>query len=488
MKVGTPLAETVISLQEMRVLDRDLEYHGVSIEKLMERAGAGVADALRSMGAKGKRVAFFSGTGNNAGDGFVAARLLAEEADVTVVLAKPETQIGRGPAKKAFAALPSGVRVLEPPMDYAALAEEADVLVDALLGTGISGRLRAPYRTMVEAMNGAGKPLLSIDLPSGWGADLVVRPTHTVALHAEKEGMDEATCGEIRVVDIGITPDQERLVGPGEFFLYPRPGLDAHKGDNGLVLIVAGGPYTGAPALAGLAAYRIGSDVVHVATPAVSHPVVAGFSPGLIVHRLPGEILVPDSVERLLELAQGKDAVAIGPGLGRDPETLQAVRSFLQAVEIPVAIDADAITAVAEDLGSVEGTKGVVTPHKTEFHRLSGEALPDDPEARIAKVQSFAADLGMTVLLKGRHDVISDGTRTKVNVTGNPGMAVGGTGDVLAGLVAGLMGKGLSPFDAARLAAFANGYAGDRAFDDLSYGMMATDVLDRLPAVLKEFL
>ncbi len=479
----------MISLREMRVLDRNLEYHGVSIEDLMELAGKGIAEALlEKMSARGRKVVFFSGTGNNAGDGFVAARYLEKKAKPTVALVKPADQIWRGPAKTNFDRIPSGVRVLEPPLDYHKVAQEADVLVDGLMGTGIEGRLRDPYRSVVEAMNSSGKPVLSIDVPTGMGSDTVVRPTVTVALHAQKEGMDAQSCGEIIVVDIGITKEQERLVGPGEFLLYPIPRPDAHKGDSGRVLVVSGGPYTGAPALAGLAAYRIGSDVVHVATPSISHPVVASFSPTLIVHKLPGDRLVPEDVPGLLELAQGKEAAVIGPGLGRDPKTLAAAREFIRSVELPVVIDADGITAVAEDLSCVEGKVGVITPHKMEFYRLSGTELSADLEERIGQVQSFAAKLGLTVLLKGRYDIVTDGERTKVNKTGNPGMSVGGTGDVLAGVVGGLLGKGLFPFDAARLGAFANGYAGDIAFRELSYGMIATDVLDKIPSVLIEFL
>ncbi len=481
--------EPVIPLEEMRILDANLEYYGVSIEELMEKAGKGVADVLLDkLKAKAKRIVFFSGTGNNAGDGFVAARHLEKAAQVTVALAKPSEEIWKGPAQVNFDRIPDGVKVLEPPQDYAALAKEADILVDGLMGTGVKGKLREPYRSMVEAINTSRRPVLSIDLPSGMGSDTVVRPTVSVALHVVKEGMDTKTSGEIVVVDIGIKEEFERLVGPGEFLLYPRPPLDAHKGDSGRVLVVAGGPYTGAPALAGLAAYRIGTDVVHIATPALSHPIVASFSPTLIVHRLPGEKLLPDNVPAVKRLAEGMDAVVIGPGLGRDPETLVAVHNLIRALEKPLVIDADGITAVAKDVSCLEGKQGVITPHKMEFYRLSGTKLDAGLEKRMEQVKSFAKRLGVTILLKGRHDIITDGKRVKVNQTGNPGMSVGGTGDVLAGLVGALLGKGLAPFDAARLAAFANGYAGDIAFRELSYGMTASDLLDKIPSVLIEFL
>ncbi len=479
----------MISLMEMRVLDRNLEYHGVSIEDLMEKAGKGLADVLLDrMRAKGKKVLFLCGTGNNAGDAFVAARYLKGKAQITVALAKPSDQVSRGPAEKNLHRIPAGIPILEPPLDYASLAKEADILVDGLMGTGIRGPLREPFRSAVEAMNASRKPIVSIDVPSGLGSDVVARPKLSVALHTIKEGMDEESCGEIVVVDIGITKELERLVGPGEFLYYTRPRPDAHKGESGRVLVVGGGPFTGAPALSAMAAYRIGSDVVHVATPSVSFPIVASFSPTLIVHSLPGEKLGPDHVQRILEIAKDKEAVVIGPGLGRDPHTLEAARELLRRLEVPVTIDADGITAVAEDPSCVDGRRGVITPHKMEFYRLSGTKLSEDLEKRIEQVRSFASGLDLVVLLKGRYDIISDGERVKVNKTGNPGMTVGGTGDVLAGLVGGLLGKGLEPFDAARLAAFTNGYAGDIAFRELSFGMTATDLLDNIPAVLIEFL
>lgn len=479
----------MLSVQEMRVLDRNLEYWGVSIEELMEKAGRSVAQVLQGrMKAEGKRVLFLCGTGNNAGDGFVAARYLAHRARVSVALVRPSERIGPGPAQVNFHRMPPEVVIREPPLDLAALVGEADILVDALLGTGIARSLREPYRSAVEALNGSGKPVLAIDMPSGMGSDLTVRPAVTVALHALKEGMTEETCGALEVVDIGVPKETERLVGPGEMLYYPVPPADAHKGMSGRVLVVAGGPYTGAPSLSAMAAYRMGTDVVHVATPRPSYPVVAAYSPTLIVHRLSADRFVPEDVDAVLELAEGKDALVVGPGLGRAEDTLEAVRELLRRTDLPFAVDADGITAVAADLGCVKGKRGVITPHAVEFQRLSGEALATDLEARIPQVETFAARLGLAVLQKGRYDVISDGTRTKVNRTGSPGMAVGGTGDVLAGLVGALLGKGVAPYDAARIAAFANGFAGEITFRELSFGMTAEDLLDRIPAVLIEFL
>jgi NAD(P)H-hydrate epimerase len=290
------------------------------------------------------------------------------------------------------------------------------------------------------------------------------------------------------VKDIGIPADAVKFVGPGEFVYYPIPGKDTHKGENGIVLIIGGGPYTGAPALAGLSAYRIGVDLVHIATPAMSYYPIASYSPNFIVHRLSGDNLAERDLDVLRKLSRKVDAVLIGPGAGDHRDAYFTIQSFVRECDKPVVIDADGIGAVSKDLSVLKGKRGVITPHAMEFKTLSGISLPGDYEARSVTVREFAKEIGMTILLKGRIDVISDGDRVKMNRTGNAAMSVGGTGDVLAGQVAGLVSKGVDPFDAARISAFTNGFAGDLAFDELGFSLLATDVIDKIPAVLKRFL
>jgi NAD(P)H-hydrate epimerase len=481
----------MLSPEEMRVLDANARHYGVSILDLMERAGRGVADVvLRDFHAGGKRVLVLCGTGNNGGDGFVAARYLANDAAVAVLLARDPDAVATDPARRNLERLPQKVdlAVAAPPFD--ALLRDADVVVDALLGIGVQGELREPYASLVAALAACGKPVVAVDVPSGFGTDRAFRPAATVTMHDVKEGMTEANCGAIHVVDIGIPPEVEERVGPGEFLLYPRPDPESHKGQNGRVLVVGGGPYTGAPGLAALAAYRMGADLVHVATPARAHPIVASFSPNLIVHALEGDgrRFVPDDVDRLHALLPLADAVVVGPGAGDAEETKETLRRFLAAADVPVVVDADGLVAVAEDPECLKGKAGVVTPHAREFADLAGESLPEDAAKRKDAVRTLARRLGVAVLLKGRTDVISDGERVKVNPTGNAAMTVGGTGDVLAGLVGALLAKGVAPYDAARMAAFANGTAGDMAFEEVSYGMVSSDLLAYVPRVLKRFL
>lgn len=478
----------MISATEMRVLDRNAQHFGVSILDLMENAGKAVADAARrDFGVAGKKVLVVCGTGNNGGDGFVAARLLAEEARVTVLLARSPDQLATEEARTNFSRL-KGIPLYEGLERSEASMTEADLIIDALLGIGVEGPLREPYATLIREMNASGKPILSVDVPSGLRTDLVVKPKATVTMHDAKEGMTPENSGTIRIADIGIPAQVARTIGPGEFLLYPHPRAESHKGQNGSLLIVAGGPFTGAPALVAMGALGMGADLVHIATPALAAEIVASYSPNFIVHPLVGHRLLNEDLEVILELAGKADAVAIGPGLGDAVGTLATVRAIVKSVDKPIVFDADAIRAVGQEPTILARKRAVATPHSREFTALTGKTLPDPVEEKAKMVQEAARVLGVTILLKGHVDIVSDGTRTKLNYTGNPGMTVGGTGDVLCGAVGGLLSKGVAPFDAARLGAFANGYAGDLAFKVKSFGLTATDVADNLGRVLAEFV
>ena len=478
----------MISPVEMRVLDRNAQYSGISALDLMEAAGKAVAEVARSeFSTTGKKVLVVSGTGNNGGDGLGAARHLTRDARVSVLLARPPDQFSTKEALTNFERL-RDVQIFAGLDRSEEAIARADLIIDALLGIGAEGTLREPFASLIRQINASGKPILSVDVPSGLGTELMVRPTVTVALHDVKDGKTPENSGQIRVVDIGIPSRVTTMIGPGEFLLFPVPRASSHKGQNGRLLVIAGGPYTGAPALVGFGALGIGVDLVHIATPALAATVVASYSPTFIVHPLVGHRLLREDLRQIQELTSRVDAVAIGPGLGDVEGTLEAVREVVRTLSIPVVIDADAIKAVGADPRCLAGKKAVLTPHSREFQTLTGKSLPDPPEERGAIVRDAAKSLGATILLKGPVDIISDGAQLKFNYTGNPGMTVGGTGDVLCGITAGLIAKGMSPFDAARLAAFANGAAGDIAFEAKSYGLTSVDVADNLGHVLRKFL
>jgi len=467
----------MLPFMEVRVLDINSEHLGVGMDALMDNAGEAVAEAVLHELGTGKRIVVVCGVGNNAGDGFVAARNLMRHNDVTVLLANPPGDIRTAAAQRAYdkvkhvSSSSVGVRF-----------SDFDVVVDALLGTG-SREVREPYRTLIERINDSGAVIVSVDVPSGLGSDVQVRPSLTVTFTQAKEGMTSENSGKILVRDIGVPPDAARYVGPGEFVHYPRRRPDSHKGQNGRVLVVGGGPFTGAPALAGLAAYRSGVDLVHIATPAPTYSAIASYSPNFIVHRLPHDLLSPDDSAAVSELEAIADCMLIGPGLGTGDGVAEAVREIVRNARVPLVIDADAITAIG-GTDALNGKTAVITPHAREFERLTGAKLPKAMPDRTAAAEEAASDLGATLIVKGPIDIITDGKWTKLNRTGNPYMSVGGTGDVLAGMTAGLLSMGAAPFEAARMAAYLNGRAGDHAAERYGPGMMATDVIDEVPRSL----
>src|SRR5438552_9864197 len=339
----------MISPAEMRVLDRNAQYFGVSILELMENAGKAVADAARSeFGGAGKNVLVLCGTGNNGGDGLVAARHLGKKAPATALLARSPDQFATPEAATNFERL-RDVQILAGLDKSEEAIAAADLLIDALLGIGVDGPLRDPDSALIRHMIASGKPILSVDVPSGFGTDLAVRPTVTVTLHDVKEGMTAQNSGRIRVADIGIPARIAAMIGPGEFTLYPVPKSTSHKGQNGRVLVIGGGPYTGAPALVGYGALGVGGDLIHVATPALAAQVVASYSPMFIVHPLVGHRLLREDIRQIAELSARADAVAIGPGLGDASGTHEAVREVVKTLSLPIVVDADAIRAVGAD-------------------------------------------------------------------------------------------------------------------------------------------
>ena len=477
------MASPAIPQEEVKVLDVNSAFLGVRTITLMENAGAAVAKNVIAMTKPGSRIAVVCGRGNNGGDGFVAARHISAERTVDVYLVESREQIASEITRINFERVRDRTRPLElfNPKGY-------DLIVDAMLGVGIKGTPAANYAKLIKMVNESGRTVVSIDVPSGWPSELRVRPDTTVTLHAPKLGMDKRNSGRIVVEDIGIPKEAADYCGPGEFVLLPRRSKNAHKGDSGRVLVIGGGPYTGAPAFTAMAAMRIGVDLTFVATPEPAAVPVAVYSPNIIVRPLKGDHLDESHVKDLLELSRNMDVVAVGPGLGGEKETLLAVRKFVAKCSKPIVIDADAIEACGQQPRILKGKSGVVTPHAGEFKKLTGKTPPEDTSRRGQMVREAASKYGPTILLKGPVDVISDGTYVKFNRVHNEAMTVGGTGDVLTGIVAGLIAQKARPFAAARMAAFTAGFAGNLAFEEKSFGLLATDVIEKIPLVLRRFL
>ena len=495
------MKEEMISVKKMKALELNAEYFGVSRLQLMENAGRAVAEEVSARFDAGKsRVAVFCGLGGNGGDGFVAARhLLTKGFEITVVIAG-------NPKKISDAAALQNWNALESLRDYLTIHEvsdssntprvKAEVIIDALLGIGLKGKVRPPVLQLIRTINRVKGFRLAVDVPSGIDADTgeilgeAVKANLTVTFHKIKTGMRNAHeyTGEIVVRDIGIPPQVESLAGPGDVVLTKRKRTrEAHKGDFGRLLIVGGSEeFSGAPALAAMAALRTGVDLVYVAAPEKTAYSISAMSPNLITIKLEGEQLNPDNVSQIEEHIEKCDAVIIGPGLGTSSETEKAVKTLIKRVNSlkrPVLLDADGLKAYSKAKHPFKAP-AVLTPHAGEYRLLTGKTPPKEPNKKALEVQSTAARLNAVILLKGSVDVISDGEHVKLNYTGNPGMTVGGTGDVLSGVVGAFLAQRVDPFEAAVAGAFVNGAAGDFAVDKLGYHIVPTDLLEFIPKVL----
>ncbi|WP_457752520.1 NAD(P)H-hydrate dehydratase [Thermococcus sp.] len=473
-------------IKDVYIWDINAKWLGITPYQLMENAGAGVAKIIEERFGKGLRIAIFSGTGNNGGDGFVAARHLSFENDVTIFLVGDEAKIRSEEAKHNWEVLKSldfvEIRVFKDSAYIKSLdLSDYDVIIDALLGAGTRGEPREPIRSAVEKINEyAGKVrIVSVDLPSGYPSNVRVKADFAVTFQWDKE---EYRDFERVVVKIGYPRELYHLVGPGDakFALRKR---GQHKGQNGKLLIIGGSAnYYGAPYLASKAAGYI-VDLVYLVMPA--EPAKRISDPDLILRTVEGRNFSPGHVDEILNIASKADAVVIGPGIGLAEETKEFVREFVGLCEKPMVIDADGLKAVAEDLRVLKGKTFVLTPHAGEFKALFDVKLPESLLGRAELVKEKAKEIGGVILLKGSYDVISDGRTWKYNKTGNRGMTTGGTGDVLAGLVAALLALGNEPLGAASVGAFLNGLAGDFVKEEMGENFTALEVAKKVPMAVK---
>jgi len=471
----------MITGSEMAVVDENAKALGVPRKQLMESSGNAVARAVKDVTGPGAGVTVVAGRGNNGGDALVAARFL-DEYDLQVRLLGRAETITTEISRENWDALRRADYEAEEVRDASGFdLGDPDVVVDAMLGTGISGALREPAATAAEAINDSDATVVSVDVPSGLDAESgdlaenAVDADRIVTFHDTKPGLADLDA-EVTVADIGIPAAAERVVERGDLLRLRGRQRDARA------FVVGGGPYTGAPALSAQAALRAGAELSFVAAPATVGDEIQGYEPDLIVQPYEGDHLTPDQVDDLVETATSHDdVVVLGPGLGTHEETLEAARQFLADFGGPVVADADALSVVPE----VDTDADVVcTPNSAELAELGGPEVDDLAEAT-EEVAAVADDLGHVVLAKGAVDVISDGDRTRINRAGNPGLAVGGTGDVLSGTVATLLDD-LDPFHAACAAAHVTGRAGDALYDDRDRGYTASEVVEAIPGVLAD--
>jgi NAD(P)H-hydrate epimerase len=507
----------MITNEEVHVIDINSEFYGVTTLRLMENAGRKVAEfIIEDLNLNNRNIILFCGTGNNGGDGFVAGRYLSKKNNITIFLVGLKNDIKTDISLKNFKRLhqlKSRIKIFDIKDAYKVdeLIEKNDIVVDSMLGIGLSGDLREPYYGIVKKINNSkNKIVISVDIPTGLGTNIYITPNYTITFHDEKNGMNNKNCGKINVVDIGIPKKAVEFIGPGEIkTYYPIPKKDSHKGDNGTLLIVGGGPYYGAPALSSFAAQRTGIDLVYIATPKKVAKAITSYSPllikplrlakkiavispTLIVKELNHENkVVKEDIGIIKELMSKSDALLIGPGLGSDPDADISVHSIIKLFlenKKPIVIDADAIKIIGKNVDMIQNSNTVVTPHSREFKDLTGICLDDDLESRINKVEEQAKRLKITIVLKGPVDIISNGYKTRLNDFHNEAMTVGGSGDVLAGIIASFLARNVESFNAARMGVFINGAAGNLAFNKKSFGLIATDIIEEIPNVLRKIL
>ncbi len=493
----------VISTRDMRILETNSEYFGISNLQLMENAGRAIANEVATrFSNKNSRVAIFCGLGGNGGDGFVAARhLVSLGYRVTVIITGKPSEIKHEAALKNWL-------VLEHLLDSNSIYQvkdssqipdlKADVVVDALLGIGSKGALRQPILGLIKKMNQMETWRLAVDVPTGLDSDSGEMFGHafkadlTVTFYKAKPGLLKPNDygGDLSVKNIGLPKIFETYAGPGDVtsVAVDRPAK-SHKGDFGKLLVVGGSQtFSGAPALVALAALRTGVDLTYIAAPEKTAYGISSMDPNLITFKLPGSHLNSGNVSKVKESLKTVNAVVVGPGLGVHEDTKKAVEEILDAAEevrLPIVLDADGLKAFA-DFKRPLRVSSVLTPHKGEYFTLTGKELPVDSTASVEKVKKTANKLNTTILLKNATDIISDGRRVKLNFTGNPGMTVGGTGDVLSGIVGAFMAQGANSFEAATAAAFVNGVAGDFVKSEKGYHMLATDLLDWIPKIIDD--
>lgn len=515
------MAINVVTAGQMRELDRRAtEEYGVPSLLLMENAGLQtVLEMERSFPRlKTGRVALACGKGNNGGDGFVVARHLFDRGTTVEVLLLARQSEIKGDARTNLEI----IRKLGVPIHEVTTSQEldatgwvierADVVVDAILGTGTTGPAKGLFSEAIELLNRSGSPIVALDVPSGLNSDEGVIPgpsinaVLTVTFGLPKRGLilyPAASCaGRVVTVDIGLPRqlltdpllDVSLLEAGDVAGALPPRDPNAHKGTYGHVLVLAGSPgKTGAAAMCALSALRIGAGLVTLALPESLNDAMEAKLTEVMTEPLPetgARTVALAALERILELVKGKQVIAVGPGLSTHPETAELVRAVVNTAKAQIVVDADGINALGPNLERLRDVPlpPILTPHPGELARLLGIGRDEVVQNRIPIAQKVATSFGVHLVLKGARTLIADPEgRVAINMTGNAGMATGGTGDVLTGLIAGLLAQGVSAGLAAKAAIYLHGLAGDLAAEAVGQeAMLASDLMAQIPEAVRQ--
>ena len=510
----------LVNAKEMREMDRQtIESFGIPGRVLMENAGCGATRVLLDKFSElaRKRIAIVAGRGNNGGDGFVIARYLAHKGlNVKVFLLAQHTTV-KGDAAANLALLASlGVQVIEMPDQIAFIKQKTtlrhqDIWIDAILGTGLDSDVRGYFKEVIDFINSSGKPVFAVDIPSGLNSDTgqpcgICIQAHVTATFAfAKTGHilfpGASYTGKLEIIDIGIPPHIADDVAPKQYLLTPdlvqaaykpRPP-DIHKGRTGHLLVISGSPgKTGAAAMTAMSAVRAGAGLVTLGIPKSLNPVletqVIEAMTWPLSETLDG-VLDETSFDQIMNLLSDKNCLAIGPGIGQAEETKNLVQRLIQESPVAVVMDADAINNFADNAKILKKCKIpiILTPHPGEMARLINSTPREIQEDRINCARDFAVKYNVHLVLKGAATVIAhpDG-RVFINPTGNSGMASGGMGDVLTGVIAGFVTQGYSLESAAHIGVYLHGAAADTLCQSVApFGYLATEVINAIPSQIK---
>ncbi|MBW1698963.1 MAG: NAD(P)H-hydrate dehydratase [Deltaproteobacteria bacterium] len=513
----------LVTADEMREMDREtIETFGLPGRILMENAGRLAARVLMNTfrGLSGRRVGVVAGRGNNGGDGFVVARYLKQkDIPVTVYLLCPRDKVQGDAAANLKLLSPMAVPVIEitDSSDFQARQNEMqtmDLWVDAILGTGLKSDVKGFFKEVIEFLNSTNKPIFSVDIPSGLDSDtgqvrgLCIR-SHTTATFAfPKIGHilypGAAYTGRLEIVDIGIPAHIAESVKPAQYllttdrvksYLMPRKP-DAHKGNTGHLLVVSGSTgKTGAAAMTATSAVRAGAGLVTLGVPRRLNPVMESLVVEAMTYPLPDTaqgFLDDSAYDPIMELVSSKRCLALGPGVGTAPETARLVQRIVETCPVPMVIDADGLNNLAGHTDILQKTKApvVLTPHPGEMARLMDTTAQQIQKDRVQNARDFAVRFNVHLVLKGAATVIAhpEGT-VYVNTTGNSGMASGGMGDVLTGLIAGFLTQGYSPEAACHLGVYVHGAAADTLAQKVGpFGYLASEVMNAVPGEIKKLM
>ena len=493
-----------ISADEMHAIELNCSSLGIGAAQLMENAGSAVANFIKENFKKGN-ILFFCGTGNNGGDGFVAARMLSRDYNVEIIIVGKE-EIKQGPALSNFHAISKSpfVKIHHyidlDKEEVDSIIRKSDLIVDAIFGTGFRGELKGIYKEAVLAINNSGKKVVAIDVPSGFSKEskLYVRANYTITFHRIKEGMDALR--NVIVKDIGIPIDAELFAGPGDLYLASKPiSIYASKRERGMLVIIGGSKvYHGAPihallSASSIAALRTGAGYTILYVPNAILDVVRKLSQNQIV-RPAGEdyISFTDELKRAIDKAE---AIAIGMGITKEKEAqdaCQKIVNYALSNGKKVIADADAISAITDMLGAkrIDTTNLLITPHGSEFYQFSGLKLRHEDSNifdRIEAAKKIAKEKGINILLKGHNTIITNGEKIKINRSNTPNLSTMGTGDVLSGIIGAFAAMGNDLFEAAAAGAYLHSKAGEVLAMEKGNHIIASDLIDKIPKIMSEF-